>query len=81
MVSATQELEAAFISWKDGLNSGDLDAFWQAFHDGAEILDEDFPWRMSKEDFITATSKNTLTPALSRQGRGRKGYKSIGNLR
>lgn len=52
MASATQDLEAAFVTWKDGLNTGDLDAFWQVFHDEAEILDEDFPWRMSKEDFI-----------------------------
>ncbi len=50
--SATAELENAFTAWKDGLNTGDLDAFWQAFDERAEILDEDFPWRMSKEDFV-----------------------------
>ena len=52
MSSQTQDLEAAFNTWKDGLNTGDLDAFWRAFHEEAEILDEDFPWRMSKEDFM-----------------------------
>ena len=46
-----QSLEAAFHAWKDGLNTGDLDAFWQAFDTEAEILDEDFPWRMDLDDF------------------------------
>ena len=46
-----QSLEAAFHAWKDGLNTGDLDAFWQAFDAEAEILDEDFPWRMDLDDF------------------------------
>ena len=49
---ATPEgLEAAFHAWARGLNEGDLDAFWSAFDDGAEILDEDYPWRMTLEEF------------------------------
>ena len=52
MAAQTQDLEAAFNAWKDGLNKGDLDTFWQAFDEEAEILDEDFPWRMNKEEFI-----------------------------
>jgi len=52
MTAQTQALEAAFTVWKDGLNKGDLDAFWRAFDEEAEILDEDYPWRMSKEEFI-----------------------------
>ena len=44
-------LEAAFRDWARGLNEGDLDAFWSAFDDDAEILDEDYPWRMTKEEF------------------------------
>ena len=51
MAADRQSLEAAFHAWKDGLNSGDLDAFWQAFDAEAEILDEDFPWRMDLDDF------------------------------
>jgi hypothetical protein len=50
--TSTQELEATFQAWKDGLNKGDLNTFWQAIDERAEILDEDFPWRMSKEDFV-----------------------------
>ena len=45
-------LEAAFHAWARGLNEGDLDAFWSAIDDGAEILDEDYPWRMTKEEFV-----------------------------
>ena len=45
-------LEAAFRDWARGLNEGDLDAFWSAFDDDAEILDEDYPWRMTREEFM-----------------------------
>lgn len=50
--NTTKALEATFTAWKDHLNTGNLDAFWQAVHEEAEILDEDFPWRMSKADFV-----------------------------
>ena len=50
--SRTTELETTFNDWMRGLNEGDLDAFWRVFHEDAEILDEDFPWRMNKEDFM-----------------------------
>ena len=51
MPADTQSLETAFHAWKDGLNTGDLDAFWHAFDDQAEVLDEDYPWRMDLDDF------------------------------
>ena len=51
MAADIPSLEAAFHAWNDGLNTGDLDAFWQAFDAEAEILDEDFPWRMDLDDF------------------------------
>jgi hypothetical protein len=38
-----QELEATFHTWKDALNTGDLNTFWQAIDERAEILDEDYP--------------------------------------
>lgn len=49
---ATRELEATFTIWTEALNTGKLEVFWQAFDERAEILDEDFPWRMSKEEFM-----------------------------
>lgn len=45
-------LRATFDSWYGALNGGDLDGFWAMFHDACEILDEDFPWRMTKTEFI-----------------------------
>ena len=45
-------LQQAFESWTNALNTGDLDAFFGAFHEKAEVLDEDYPWRMDKADFI-----------------------------
>ena len=51
MSADTKSLENAFEAWSRGLNTGDLDAFWEAFDAEAEILDEDFPWRMSLDDF------------------------------
>jgi len=47
-----QSLRDAFDSWTKALNEGDLDTFWSLYHDDAEIMDEDFPWRMNKADFI-----------------------------
>ena len=41
MPADTNSLENAFEAWSSGLNTGDLDAFWDAFDAEAEILDED----------------------------------------
>ena len=50
---ATQDgLRAAFDEWTRALNEGDLGAFYGAFDEESEILDEDYPWRMTKEEFI-----------------------------
>ena len=50
--SNTKSLRDAFDTWTNALNEGDLDTFWAAFHDQAEILDEDYPWRMNKTEFV-----------------------------
>ncbi len=45
-------LEAVFADWTDALNTGRLDDFWAYFHEESDTLDEDFPWRMTKEEII-----------------------------
>jgi ketosteroid isomerase-like protein len=45
-------LQAAFDTWTRALNEGDLDTFWAGFHDQVEVLDEDYPWRMNKAEFV-----------------------------
>ena len=45
-------LKKAFDDWATALNSGDLKTFYGFFDARAEILDEDYPWRMSKSEFI-----------------------------
>lgn len=45
-------LTQRFEDWYGALNGGDLDAFWAMFHADSEILDEDYPWRMNKAEFI-----------------------------
>lgn len=45
-------LEATFREWAAALNGGDLDRFWGFFADDAEVLDEDYPWRMTKGEFV-----------------------------
>jgi ketosteroid isomerase-like protein len=50
--ATTKGLDAAFKDWANALNGGNLKAFWKYFDEKAEILDEDYPWRMSKADFI-----------------------------
>ena len=45
-------LSAAFDNWTNALNSGDLKTFYNFFAGRSEILDEDFPWRMNKEEFV-----------------------------
>ncbi len=52
MYDATVEgLRAAFDDWSKALNAADLDTFYSFFAEDAEILDEDYPWRMDKADF------------------------------
>lgn len=50
--ATTSSLEAAFNDWTRALNEGDLDAFWTYFDEESETLDEDYPWRMTKDEFI-----------------------------
>lgn len=50
--ATTAGLEAAFKDWTRALNQGDLDAFWAYFDEDSETLDEDYPWRMTKAEFI-----------------------------
>lgn len=45
-------LDAAFREWARTLNEGELDAHYAFYDADSEILDEDYPWRMSKDDFI-----------------------------
>lgn len=45
-------LQAAFQAWADALNAGDLDAFYAFFDEESEVLDEDYPWRLSKAEFV-----------------------------
>ena len=45
-------LNAAFDDWTNALNAGDLKSFYAFFDARSEILDEDYPWRMNKEEFI-----------------------------
>jgi ketosteroid isomerase-like protein len=59
MASQTQELEAAFSAWRDGLNQGDLNGFYRWIHDDAVIYDEDIPFRLSKADFINHIAFHT----------------------
>ena len=50
--SDTQSLEDAFEAWTRALNEGNLAAFWALYHADSEILDEDYPWRMTREEFV-----------------------------
>ena len=45
-------LDATFSEWARTLNDGELDTHYTFYDAESEILDEDFPWRMSKEEFI-----------------------------
>ena len=45
------DLNSAFNDWANALNSGDLKAFYGFFDARSEILDEDYPWRMTKDEF------------------------------
>ncbi len=50
--NTNEGLRHAFDSWSNALNDGNLDSFYGVFDNDAEVLDEDFPWRMTKEEFI-----------------------------
>jgi ketosteroid isomerase-like protein len=52
MSASTQDLEVTFSAWTKALNSGDLKIVWDFFDEECDILDEDFPWCMNKEDFV-----------------------------
>ena len=45
-------LSDAFDEWTNALNAGDLKTFYNFFDARSEILDEDYPWRMNKEEFV-----------------------------
>ena len=45
-------LSDAFDDWTNALNAGDLKSFYNFFDARSEILDEDYPWRMNKEEFV-----------------------------
>jgi hypothetical protein len=45
-------LRQVFGDWTEALNAGHLDQFYEHFHDEADILDEDYPWRMTKAEFV-----------------------------
>ncbi|MCC6223323.1 MAG: nuclear transport factor 2 family protein [Thermoleophilia bacterium] len=45
-------LERAFEDWAAALNALDLDTFYSFFAEDSEILDEDYPWRMTKMEFV-----------------------------
>jgi len=47
-----ESLQSVFDDWTDALNSGRLDDFWAYFHEESDTLDEDYPWRMTKEEII-----------------------------
>ena len=48
----TASLRKVFDDWTAALNEGRLDEFYGYFHEDADFLDEDFPWRMTKVEFI-----------------------------
>ena len=50
--ATVEGLDATFGEWARTLNAGELDAHYAFYDADAEILDEDYPWRMDKEEFI-----------------------------
>ncbi len=46
-----QSLQETFDDWTACLNEGKLDEHFDYYHEESDILDEDYPWRMSKADF------------------------------
>jgi hypothetical protein len=51
-IADEKSLRGIFETWYRALNGGDLVTFWSLYHDRCEILDEDYPWRMTKEEFV-----------------------------
>ena len=49
-----ESLQSVFDDWTDALNGGRLDEFWGYFHEESDTLDEDYPWRMTKEEIVDA---------------------------
>tara|TARA_B100000686_G_C16721167_1_gene935049 strand:- start:826 stop:1257 length:432 start_codon:yes stop_codon:yes gene_type:complete len=47
-----ESLKITFEEWARTLNAGELEKHYGFYASDSEILDEDYPWRMSKEDFI-----------------------------
>jgi ketosteroid isomerase-like protein len=46
------DLKQAFGEWVDSLKRGDMEQFIATLHEQGEFMDEDFPWRMDKTDFV-----------------------------
>lgn len=57
-------LEATFKDWTRALNAADLNTFWAYFDEESETLDEDFPWCMSKADFMNHLDFHTRGKGL-----------------
>ena len=49
---STEGLRASFDDIVAALKEGDLDRYFDYFDEDSETLDEDYPWRMNKADFI-----------------------------
>ena len=47
-----ESLQSVFDEWTKALNGGRLDEFFGYFHEESDTLDEDYPWRMTKEEII-----------------------------
>ena len=62
--STTTGLDAAFEEWVRALNNMDVEGFAAFFADDSEILDEDFPWRMSKTQFFDHLGFHMKPPGL-----------------
>ena len=60
-------LKATFEDWSTCLNEGRLDDFFAYFHADSDTLDEDYPWRMTKDEFIDHIAYH----ATSNGGQGR----------
>ena len=50
--ATVESLKEVFVDWSKCLNEGRLDEFFAYFHEDSDTLDEDYPWRMTKEEFI-----------------------------
>jgi hypothetical protein len=57
-------LEASFKEWTQALNTANLAVFWGYFHEDCETLDEDYPWRMTKAEFVDHIAFHTRGQGL-----------------